>query len=349
MIPAFFSSFPSGRGRSRRRQGILGTLSMDSRIQAARALREGSIDLASTTVFRILNGDGDGVPGIFVDRYGDWAVSREPRETSAAVREKVYAALMDAWALRGVYEKGPAAAGFHPERTPPDSAVMGEDAPEELEVRENGMLLLARLREGARPGVYADQRENRVFLGPLMRGGRVLNMFSYTGAFSVWAALSGAEETVSVDLSRRVLDWSQRNFRANGIDPARHRHVKADAFDYLGLARRKGFRFDLVILDPPTFATSGRGVFSARRDWPRLIEAALHVLLPGGRLAVSCNTRELSRREILAMIAAGMRGKRSRVVKSEAVLGLPPDFPVPPGSPEMAYLQFIVTRPITYR
>jgi len=322
---------------------------MNSRIMAARTLRERSIDLASTTVFRILNGAGDGVPGLYVDRYGDWAVSREPRETSAAVRSKVYAALMDAWGLRGVYEKGPASAGFHPGSTSPDRAVMGKDAPDEIEVRENNMILLARLREGARAGVYADQRENRVFLGPLLQGGRLLNMFSYTGAFAVWAALRGAEETVSVDLSRRVLDWSERNFRANKIVPAAHRHVKADAFDYLGLARRKGFRFSLVILDPPTFATSGRGVFKAGRDWPRLIEAALHVLESGGRLAVSCNTREIGKREILSMISAGMRGKRSRVVKPEAVLGLPPDFPVPPGGRDMDYLQFIVTRPITFR
>jgi 23S rRNA (cytosine1962-C5)-methyltransferase len=322
---------------------------MDALILAARSLREKTIDLASTNVHRILNGAGDGIPGLFVDRYGDWAVSIEPREKNRTTREKVYAALMDAWGLQGVYEKGPARAGFHPGRTPPDSPFMGEDAPEALSVRENGMILIARLREGARPGIYIDQRENRVFLRPLMQGGRILNMFSYTGAFSVWAALSGAKETVSVDLSKRALDWSQQNFWANNIDLSKHRHVKADAFDYLGLARKKGFHFSLIILDPPTFATRGRGVFQAKRDWPCLIEAALHVLEPGGRLAVSSITREIGRREILGMVAAGMRGKRSRVAKAEVVLGLPPDFPVPPGDTKSDYLQFIVTRPITYR
>ena len=323
---------------------------MDRRIIAARALRERVIDLERTDVFRILNGSGDGVPGIYVDRFGAFGVSHEPREKDRSLRLGIYRDLMKAWGLEGIYEKGPASRGFHPGRSPEDVPVLGSAAPEEYPVRENGMTLLVRLREGARPGVYPDQRENRLHLAPLMAGARVLNLFSYTGAFSVWAALEGAKETVSVDLSRRVLDWSQRNFAANGIDPAPpHRHVKADAFDYLGLARRKGFLFDLVILDPPSFATSRRGLFRAKRDWPRLIEAALKVLAPEGRLAISCNTHEISRRGILAMVAAGIAGKRSRVVKPEAVLGLPPDFPVPPDAPWMDTLKFIVTRPIGRR
>ncbi len=315
-------------------------------IERARALRLNAIDCGTTTVFRILNGEGDRVPGFFVDRYGDWAVSIECREKNAQARDRVYRSLIEAWHLRGVYEKGPARAGFHPDRSGEDEPVLGEAAPSEFVVRENGMALIARLREGAKPGVYPDQRENRLFLKPLMKGSAVLNLFSYTGAFSVWAALSGARETVSVDLSKRALEWSRLNFEANGIDLAAHRHVKADAFDYLGLARRKGFRFDLVILDPPTFSTNRRGLFRARRDWPRLIDAACKLLENGGRLAVSCNTHHISKREILSLIGAGIDGKRARVVKPEAVLGLPPDFPVPPNAPRMDTLQFIVTRPI---
>ena len=307
------------------------------------------IDLTRTTVFRICNGEGDGVPGVFVDRYGDWAVSFEPREKREDVRRKIYSRLMETWDLKGIYEKGPATSGFHGGSTEPDRPFLGDEAPEEYVVLENGMRLLARLREGARPGVYPDQRESRLFLAPLMKGSRILNLFSYTGAFSVWAALYGAEETVSVDLSNKALDWSKRNFEANGIGISRHRHVKADVFDYLGLARRKGFRFSLIILDPPTFATRGRRVFRAKRDWPRLIEAALHVIEPGGRLAVSCITHDLGKKEILAMVAAGLKGKRSRIVKPEAVLGLAHDFPVPPNRPEMDYLKFIVTRPLAIR
>jgi len=284
------------------------------------------------------------VPGVFVDKYGDWAVSIEPREKRKEARLDVYRTLMERWNLRGIYEKGSPTIGHHAGRAGEDEPVLGEEAPEELPVIENGMVLLARLREGARPGVYPDQRENREYLAPLMKGARVLNTFSYTGAFSVRAALSGAKETVSVDISKRVLDWSKRNFVANDIAP--HRHVKADAFDYLGLARRKGFRFDLVILDPPTFSTSRRGLFQAKHDWPRLIASAVQVLDRGGRLAISCNTREISKKEILAMVADGMGGKRGRVVKPEAVLGLPADFPIPPERPEMDYLQFIVTRPL---
>lgn len=318
-------------------------------IEGARALRLKAIDCTTTTVFRILNGDGDGIPGFFVDRYGDWAVSIECREKDMAIRRQVFAALIDAWNLKGVYEKGPARAGYHPGQAGEDAPVMGEAAPTEFRVLENGMALIARLREGAKPGVYPDQRENRLYLQPLMKGSAVLNLFSYTGAFSVWAALSGARETVSVDLSKRVLEWSRFNFEANNIDLAAHRHVKADAFDYLGLAQRKGFRFDLVILDPPTFSTNSRGLFRAQRDWPLLIDAACKVLERGGRLAVSCNTHHISRRKMLALIGAGIDGKRRHVVKPEAVLGLPADFPISPNAPAMNTLQFIVTRPIRFR
>ncbi len=312
-------------------------------------MRLNAIDCNTTTVFRIVNSDGDGLPGFFVDRYGHWAVSIECREKDEEFRLQVYRALMNAWDLKGVYEKGPARAGYHPDQAGDDEPVMGEAAPSEFVVRENGMALIARLREGAKPGVYPDQRQNRLYLQPLMKGANLLNLFSYTGAFSVWAALCGARETVSVDLSKRVLEWSRMNFEANDIDLAAHRHVKADAFDYLGLAQRKGFRFDLVILDPPTFSTNRRGLFRAERDWPRLIAAACKVLESGGRLAVSSNTHHISKREMLALIGAGIDGKRRHVVKPEAVLGLPADFPISPNTPEMNTLQFIVTRPIRFR
>jgi 23S rRNA (cytosine1962-C5)-methyltransferase len=315
-------------------------------VERARALRERVVDLSDTTVFRILNGEGDGVPGMFVDRFGDYGVSREPRDQDANRRKKIYAALMKSWGLRGIYEKDRATRGFHPGKTPENRPFIGDDAPEEITVRENGMMLLARLREGARPGVYPDQRENRLHLVPLLKNSRVLNTFSYTGAFSVRAALSGAKETVSVDLSKRALEWSKNNFAANGFDPSAHRHVKADTFDYLGLARRKGLRFDIVILDPPSFSTSRRNVFRAKRDWPLLIAAALKVLEPNGRLAISCNTHEINKRDILGMVAAGLGGKNRRAVEPEIVLGHPADFPSSRSGREKDTLQFIITRPI---
>jgi len=318
-------------------------------VQRAHELRQRALDTTETTIFRILNGEGDGLPGLYVDRYGDFAVSLEPRDVEIGLRRDVYAALMNVWGLRGVYEKGAAKQGFHPESSEAERPILGEAAPCEYPVMENGMVLLARLGEGFRPGVYPDQRENRRYLGSLMRSESVLNLFSYTGAFSVWAGLCGARETVSVDLSKRALEWSKCNFLANQLDISVHRHVKADVFDYLGLAQRKGFRFGLVILDPPTFSTGPRRRFRARRDWPRLISAATKVLNNGGRLGISCNTHDISQKEILSMVAQGISGKRSRIVKPEAVLGLPPDFPVPPNAPWMNYLKFVVTRPISLR
>jgi 23S rRNA (cytosine1962-C5)-methyltransferase len=254
---------------------------------------------------------------------------------------------MEIFGLKGLYEKGPPTSGYHPGKSPEDKPLLGVAAPEAIHVREEGMVLEARLNEGPRTGIYPDQRENRKRLRTRVRGRSVLNTFSYTGAFSVSAALAGAVETVSVDLARRALEWSRRNFALNGIDTAAHRHVKADVFDYLSLARKKGLSFGVIILDPVTFSTSKKGRFLARRDWPRLIGGALEVLEREGWLAVSCNTRSLSEKEIRRCLKEAAREAGRSMVLEEAA-GLPPDFPTHPRLPRMGYLKFLLALSAEY-
>ncbi|MBU0755102.1 MAG: class I SAM-dependent methyltransferase, partial [Planctomycetes bacterium] len=183
----------------------------------------------------------------------------------------------------------------------------------------------------------------RALLAPLVKNRRVLNTFSYTGAFSVFAALAGAAATVSVDLSKRALDWSKRNFELNGLDPEPHLHVKADVLDYLNLAHRKDFSFDVIIHDPPTFSTAGKNTFRAGRDWPRLLKASFDILAPGGWLACSSNTRSLSESEILRFIKETAEQK-NRSIQIKEVGGVPRDFPAHPQLPEMDYLKFVLVR-----
>jgi 23S rRNA (cytosine1962-C5)-methyltransferase len=311
--------------------------------EEARSLREKVFSGSSTDMYRLLNAEGDGIPGVVLDRYGDFGVAWILTPGLKSISRQVCEAAMEVFGLKGVYEKGPPREGFHPEKGKPDRPVMGETAPDALTVREGEMRLEARLNEGPRTGIYPDQRENREHLASLVRGRRVLNTFSYTGAFSVHAALSGAEHTVSVDLSRRSLDWSERNFALNGIDLEDHLHVKADVFDYLKLARKKDLSFGVIILDPPTFSTSKRGMFRAGKDWSRLIRASLEVLEDGGWIAVSCNTRQIDEVEINRFIkSAGREAGRPLIV--EETRGLPSDFPTHRQLPRMDYLKFILAR-----
>lgn len=311
--------------------------------EEARCLREKIFSGSSTNVHRLLNAEGDGIPGVVLDRYSDFGVAWLMTPGLETISRVLCEAAKEVFNLNGIYEKGPPREGYHPGKGQLDRPALGETAPDALTVREGDMLLEARLNEGPRTGVYPDQRENRERLAPLVRGRRVLNTFSYTGAFSVHAALSGAEHTVSVDLSRRSLEWSERNFALNGIELENHRHVKADVFDYLNLARKKDLTFGVIILDPPTFSTSKRGMFRAGKDWPRLIRASLDVLEDGGWIAVSCNTREIDEVEINRSVKSAAR-ETGRALIVEESHGLPPDFPIHPQLPRMDYLKFILAR-----
>jgi len=313
-------------------------------VKAARERRSALFAGEDTDVYRLINGEGDGIPGLFVDMYSGFGVAWDTDPGPCPLLSpKACETVIKICGLDGLYVKGSPRKGFHPGRDRPDSPVMGAAAPDDLFVRESGMRLIARLNEGARTGVYPDQRENRALLSPHLPGTRVLNTFSYTGAFSVSAALSGAAETVSVDLSKRCLDWSRRNFELNGYGMEHHLHVKADVLDYLGLAQKKGLVFDVIILDPVTFSTSKKGMFSARKDWPRLLGSALRVLERNGLLALSCNTRTLSGKELRSFVKdAGSAQGRS--IHIEAERGLPRDFPVPSGRSGMRYLDFVLAR-----
>lgn len=313
------------------------------RVREARDHRERLFRDEPHDVFRVVNAEGDGIPGLVIDKYGDFGVAWVQTPGLRTIARPVYDAVIDLYSLEGLYEKGPPRAGFHPDKDGRDHPFLGEAATDALVVREGGMRLEARLNEGPRTGVYPDQRDNRRLLAPLVKGRRVLNTFSYTGAFSVSAALEGAAETVSVDLSRRALDWSKRNFELNGIDLENHLHVKADTLDYLNLARRKKYTYDLIIHDPPTFSTAGKNTFRANRDWPRMLKASLDILEPGGWLACSSNTRSLSESEILRFIKEAAEQKR-RDLKIEEVGGVPRDFPTHPQLPEMDYLKFVLAR-----
>ncbi len=297
------------------------------------------------------------MPGVFIDVYGPGAtlIVHEGAAPTAlldlrAVREAAAKVLsiLRPLGVRAVYHKPFARdrsrlGGQLPEiaRSPVPAA--GDALPEAITIRELAWNLEVRLYDGLSTGIFLDQRDHRVTLGlALGRKARaqassglpppqVLNTFAYTCAFSVAAARAGAI-TTSVDVSPRYLQWGQRNFELSGLDASQHRFARMGTIEFFTYARRKGLKYDLIILDPPSFAAGGkRGkgaaeAFSSERDYPQLVRAACNLLTPGGSIFASTNTLALCRpRALDKAISAGVKAARATATWL-ALPPAPPDF-----------------------
>ncbi len=251
---------------------------------------------AFSDAYRLANELADGLPGVTIDRYGDFAVLHVGSPEADSRAAELAARLVDLGA-RGVYLKRRVRGDVRhagPERTPP-LPVAGEAAPEGLVVTEHGMRLHVALGDGLSTGLFVDQRDNRRRVRELSRGKSVLNLFCYTGSFSLAAALGGARRVVSVDQARRPLAVARENFVANALSLEGHAFLRADALDWLARAAKKSERFEIVVLDPPSFASSAGGApFSVEKGYGVLAERALALLAPGGTLLAVTNHRATS-------------------------------------------------------
>jgi len=208
----------------------------------------------------------------------------------------------------------------------------------ELEVRENGLAFGADLAHGQKGGLFLDQRDNRARLGALARDRRVLNLFGYTGGFSIYAAAGGATATTTVDLAPGAIAAARRNFERNGLPLDRAELVAADAFAFLDEARRRQRRFELVISDPPSFAPSRRSLPEALRAYTRLHTLAAGVVAPGGLFAAASCSSHGGEDAFVATVVAGCRAAGRRFTLG-SVHGAAPDHPVADAFPEGRYLK----------
>lgn len=309
-------------------------------LDRAAELRGWLID-EGTTAFRLVNAENDGLPGLRVDRWGAWFTIVLDSEGVLPLVEGVGRWLTGRHAPEGVV------LCYRPDhrdaRSVPEAQVWSGAAPEgPVEVRERGIRYGVWPAEGPDVGLYADMREVRAWLEPRWAGTRVLNLFAFTAAFSVSAVVHGASEAVSVDLSGPYLERARHNFVLNGLDPEQHRFETEDVFKALDRFRRKGERFDRVVIDPPSFSR-GKATFSAKKDWPRLVSAAARVLTPDGWLVVASNQGEMSPRAFDGAVADGLR-KAGRVGQVLATMGQGPDFPASTVFPEGRYLKVRVVR-----
>jgi 23S rRNA (cytosine1962-C5)-methyltransferase len=314
------------------------------------ALRDGA---APTTAFRWIYGEGDGLPGLVADRYGDYVVLQTYAESLRTLVPLVSSALRATDPeLRGALlrerpgdddpsagEERGAAAGPAPRlRT-----LWGEAPPADLVVQEHGLRFHADLYQGQKTGLFLDHRENRRTVEGLAGGRSVLNCFAYTGAFSLYALRGGAAEVVSADIGKGLAEAADANLALNGLDARRHRFVTEDCFALLDGYAKAGRRFDMVILDPPSFARQKSALHGAIRAYTRINALALRCLHPGGLLVSASCTSQVGPEQFRAMLgaAAGQAGVRLQVIHEA---GQPADHPVPAGFPEGRYLKFVVAR-----
>ncbi len=310
------------------------------RVDAAIALRR-QLGLLGTTTCRILHGEGDWLSGFSADLFGPFAVLWVYSRALIEHGREIAAGLREALGLRGVVlklrPKGGGTAGAVKQET------VGEEPPEKITVYEHGVPYEVHLLGGLNVGLFTDMREHRRGLARFTSGRRVLNGFAYTGSLSVAAALGGATLVTSVDLSSGVLKWAAENFRLSGLDPAAHRFEVSDVPRWVERAVKAGEKFDLVILDPPTFSTARASGWAIKSDYAPLIASAIS-LFPedtGGILWISANT--VGEQRLARFLDEGIKraGRRVQILE---LGGLPPDYPTLPAYPESRYLEVCLVR-----
>ena len=273
-----------------------------------------------TTAFRLFNQEGDGFGGLTVDLYGDYAVFSWYNSYVYQIRKVISEAFRQVFPeVLGVYEK------IRFKGLDYESAhIYGQEAPDFFTVLENGVLYQVFMNDGLMTGIFLDQHEVRGSLvDGLAMGKSLLNMFSYTAAFSVAAAMGGASQTTSVDLAKRSRELSQAHFQANGISTGDHRFIVMDVFEYFKYAKRKGLTYDVIVLDPPSFARNKKQTFSVAKDYHKLISQSLEILNPGGIIIASTNAANVSRQKFTEQIDKGFAGRSYQILNK---YGLPADF-----------------------
>ncbi|CAM3960454.1 class I SAM-dependent rRNA methyltransferase [Bacillus cereus] len=260
----------------------------ESKIKSALHKRKQFYKSSDTTAFRVVNGEGDGLGGLIIDYYDGYYVVSWYSEGIYTFRDEIIAALQKVANFKGIYEKKRFdTKGKYIEG---DDFVAGERGEFPLIVKENGVNFAVYLNDGAMVGVFLDQRNVRKQIRDKYAKGRtVLNMFSYTGAFSVFAALGGASKTTSVDLANRSLSKTIEQFSVNEIDYEAQDIIVEDVFLYFKYAAKKKMKFDMVVLDPPSFARSKKYTFSAAKDYKNLLKETIAITENNGIIVASTN------------------------------------------------------------
>lgn len=317
---------------------------IEEKIQKALKARESLF--ARTSAVRVIFGEADQLPGLVVDRYGDWYVTQFQAAGVEAYREVIADILMKQPGIKGVFDRSDAATRHREGLVERVGVLRGPEPPQEIEVTEDGVRYGVDVRKGHKTGFYIDQRENRFLAQRLARefkqchgrGMRALNCFCYTGGFSLALLAGGAEEVISVDSSADALEMAAKNASRNCFDEKRAKWVQADVFEYLRQAREAGELFDLVILDPPKFASSHRHIDRAARAYKDINLNGLRLVAPGGDLLTFSCSGAMDV-DLFQKVIAGAVIDSKREAWMIARLGAGADHPLMMTCPEGEYLK----------
>ena len=312
-------------------------------IRRAATLRE-AFDPDYTNAFRLINAEGDFLPGVIVDSYAGYLVAQISTAGMERLREPLVQALAEEVQPPGILLRNDASSRAREGLRREAPIVAFGEVPERIEIREQGLRFLVDTWQGQKTGFFLDQREKRLALQKYAPGRRVLNCFSYTSAFGVYAAAASPETRVaSVDVSASALEAARANFALNSLDPARHEFLAEDVFDYLEAASTRGESFEIVILDPPAFAKSQGARSQALRAYRRLNTLGVRVLAPGGILLTCSCSGAVSQDDLLGALEQSAQhvGRSVQVLETFSHSF---DHPINLMMPETAYLKAIFCR-----
>lgn len=289
---------------------------------------------ACTSGYRWISGEGDGIPGIVVDIYGEYALIKTYVHSVEQMVAWVADALHAHTRLNGILWSGKGR-----EVRP----LWGRPPPSDLVIEENGLLFYADLYAGQKTGLFFDQRENRLTVSKLTKDKTLLDCFSYTGGFSLYALRGGARSITACDIAENALNDAQLNLTLNGFSPSENTFIAGDCFHTLDALRKDQMLYDIVIVDPPSFARNRKKQDSARRAYERLNELAIHCVQKDGFLVSASCTSQISPEDFRRILARAARraGKRLQIVHEA---GQAMDHPVPAHFPEARYLKFVISR-----
>ncbi len=314
-----------------------------NRIGRALALRQASIPAIVTDSMRLVNGESDGLPGIIIDRYTDFLVGQFLSTGAETHKGGIVQQAMELTGAKGFFERSDGDSRAKEGLLPAVGLLTGEEPPDFVKIHEHGLRYLVDVRKGHKTGFYLDQRDNRAALSAFTKKAEVLNVFAYTGGFGLMAAKGGASRVVQLDSSADVLDIARRNEEINRFPSGRLEYLSEDAFKALRRFRDEALQFDVVILDPPKFASSAAQVERAARGYKDINLLAFKLLRPGGTLfTFSCSGHLLPPLFQKIVADAALDAGRDTVILHS--LSQAPDHPIGLSFPEGHYLKGLIVR-----
>jgi len=311
------------------------------KISMASTLRNQIIDTSETNAYRIINAESDGLPGLIVDRYSDFLVCQFLSSGAEFNKEIIIEILVEIFKPAGIFERSDFEVRTKEGLQPIQGLLKGTIPKDLIEVQENGFKFLVDVKSGHKTGFYLDQRDNRELISEFSKGKNVLNCFSYTGGFSVYALASGAERIMQIDSSSSALEIANKNIELNGLRLSSVESINDDVFNVLRKFRDERKSFDLIILDPPKFTESVSQVQKASRGYKDINLLAIKLLNPGGILFTFSCSGHISP-ELFQKIVADAALDSGREVKIIKQLTQSSDHPVSLNFPEGLYLKGLV-------